>query len=74
MKIMKKMIINTRKKQKEKRSICIINKAIDDICNVKVNQRNTNDPNTVQFAEVQIKLNITMLDILRKKKLKVFYR
>ena len=35
--IMKKIIINTRKRQKEKRSICSINKAIDDICNVKVN-------------------------------------
>lgn len=32
-------IVNTRKKQKEKQSITTVDKAIDEICNVKVNWR-----------------------------------
>lgn len=37
--IMEKILVDTRRKQKEKRSISAIDKAVDEICNVKVNWR-----------------------------------
>lgn len=39
MKIINDVLVDTRRKQKEKASISAVNKAVDEICNVKINWR-----------------------------------